>query len=67
MFNESAAVILIHQVRMHGTSEFRVIAIEENAGVGAQGSFRFDQRRVPVVTAEHLVGTLTALHHLDVP
>jgi hypothetical protein len=54
--------------RVHGFQEFGVVAVEIVAAETIQGQCLRLLRvhaRIPVVTAEDLVGALAALHHLD--
>ena len=43
-----------------------MVAVEEDLRIVAHDIVGFQQRRIPVITAENLVGALTRLHYLDV-
>src|SRR3546814_3466391 len=52
--DEVAAVVGAVEARIDGTAVLRLVAVEEHPRVVVDGILAFQQRRVPVIAAEHL-------------
>ena len=63
---EVAAEVVTDEPGGDRFGKLRVVSVEEHVCIVVNRRAAVDQWRIPVITGEHLVRTLAALHHFDV-